>query len=61
MRISSHPDARGSGGFIPCFAKVLAMCKRTGMKTALAMTAAINVSAVILAGTFYWILMLTGR
>jgi len=47
--------------FIPCFANVVAMCKRTGLKAGLVMTAAINVSAVILAGMFYWILVLIGE
>ncbi|MFC1734937.1 ferrous iron transport protein B [Candidatus Hydrogenedentota bacterium] len=43
--------------FVPCFANIVAMCKRVGVKTGLLMTFAINISAFILAGTFYWTLV----
>ena len=43
--------------FVPCFANVVAMCKQMGVKTGLAMAAAINVSSFILAGILNWILI----
>jgi ferrous iron transport protein B len=43
--------------FVPCFANIVAMCKELGVKTGLIVTAAINVSSFILAGTLNWILI----
>jgi ferrous iron transport protein B len=45
--------------FVPCFANVVAMCKQMGVKTGLAMAAAINTSSFILAGILNWILVFT--
>ena len=40
--------------FVPCFANIVAMCKRVGLKEGILMTVAINVSATVLAGMFFW-------
>jgi len=45
--------------FVPCFANIVAMCKRMGVKTGLAMTIAINASSFVLAGILNWILVFT--
>ena len=45
--------------FVPCFANVVAMCKQMGVKTGVAMAAAINMSSFILAGILNWILIFT--
>ncbi|HIJ66134.1 MAG TPA: ferrous iron transport protein B [Candidatus Hydrogenedentes bacterium] len=43
--------------FVPCFANIVAMCKRCRLRAGLGMAVAINVSAFFLAGVFYWILV----
>lgn len=45
--------------FVPCFANIVAMCKQMGVKTGLAMAAAINISSFFLAGVLHWILVFT--
>ena len=45
--------------FVPCFANIVAMCKQMGIKTGIAIAAAINISAFILAGILNWILVFT--
>ena len=39
--------------FIPCSANIVAMCRRVGLKTGIAMTAAMNVSAFAVVAVFY--------
>ncbi|HIJ73743.1 MAG TPA: hypothetical protein HPP83_06545, partial [Candidatus Hydrogenedentes bacterium] len=43
--------------FVPCFANIVAMCKRVGIKTGVAMTLAMNASAFFIVGVFYWVLV----
>jgi ferrous iron transport protein B len=43
--------------FVPCLANIVAMCKMVGLKAALVMTAAMNVSAFFVVGMFHWVLV----
>ena len=45
--------------FVPCFANIVAMCKEMGVRTGIAMAAAINASSLVLAGILNWILIFT--
>lgn len=44
--------------FVPCFANIIAMIKEIGTRNALVMVLVINVSAVIVAGTLNWSLVI---
>jgi ferrous iron transport protein B len=43
--------------FVPCFANIIAMCRRVGTKTGLLMTGVMNVSAFVLVSAFHWVLV----
>ena len=45
--------------FVPCFANIVAMCKEMGVRTGIAIAAAINISSFILAGILNWVLAFT--